>query len=55
VLVDLNNTGGGARIIAFIAVGVLMLVVGYLAPLPPRMRATEDAREGEQSNEGTPI
>jgi uncharacterized membrane protein len=55
VLVDLNNTGGGARIIAFIAVGVLMLVVGYLAPLPPRMRATEDAREGEQSNESTPI
>lgn len=36
VLVDLNAAEGGARIVAFIAVGVLMLVVGYLAPLPPR-------------------
>lgn len=36
VLVDVNAVGGGAQIVAFIAVGVLMLVVGYLAPLPPR-------------------
>ena len=36
LLVDMNNAGGGARIIAFIVVGLLMLVVGYLAPLPPR-------------------
>ena len=36
LLVDLNNVGGAARIVAFIVVGVLMLVVGYLAPLPPR-------------------
>lgn len=36
LLVDLNAAGGGARIIAFIVVGVLMLVVGYLAPLPPK-------------------
>lgn len=36
LLIDLNNAGGGARIVAFIAVGVLMLVMGYLAPLPPR-------------------
>ena len=36
LLVDLNNAGGGARIVAFIGVGVLMLVVGYLAPLPPK-------------------
>jgi len=32
----MNNAGGGERIIAFIVVGLLMLVVGYLAPLPPR-------------------
>jgi uncharacterized membrane protein len=37
LLVDLNAAGGGARIIAFIVVGVLMLVVGYLAPLPPKV------------------
>ena len=36
ILVDLSNRGGGERIIAFIGVGVLMLVVGYLAPLPPK-------------------
>lgn len=36
ILVDLSNRGGGERIIAFIGVGVLMLVVGYFAPLPPR-------------------
>ncbi len=39
LLVDLNNAGGGARIVAFIVVGLLMLAVGYLAPLPPRVAA----------------
>lgn len=37
LLVDLGNAGGGARIIAFIVVGLLMLVVGYLAPIPPKV------------------
>ncbi len=36
LLVDQQNAGGGERIIAFIAVGALMLVIGYLAPLPPK-------------------
>ena len=36
VLIDLSNAGGAERIVAFIAVGVLMLVVGYFAPLPPK-------------------
>ncbi len=35
LLVDLSNVGGAERIVTFIAVGVLMLVVGYFAPLPP--------------------
>jgi uncharacterized membrane protein len=39
ILVDLSNRGGGERIIAFIGVGVLMLVVGYFAPLPPKKPA----------------
>lgn len=38
LLVDLNNAGGAERIVTFIAVGALMLVVGYLAPLPPKSR-----------------
>ena len=35
VVIDMSNTGGVARVVAFIAVGVLMLIVGYFAPLPP--------------------
>jgi uncharacterized membrane protein len=42
LLVDLNSSGSGARIVAFIGVGALMLVLGYLAPLPPR-RTSEKA------------
>jgi uncharacterized membrane protein len=43
LLIDLSNAGGAERIIAFIVVGVLMLVVGYLAPLPPRAGVQPDA------------
>ena len=35
-LVDLSNVGTVERIVSFIAVGVLMLVIGYFAPLPPK-------------------
>ncbi len=35
-LVDLAKVGGIERIVSFIAVGVLMLVIGYFAPLPPK-------------------
>ena len=38
-LVDLSNRGGSERIVVFIAVGVLMLVVGYFAPMPPAAQA----------------
>lgn len=34
-VVDLSNRGGAERIVVFIAVGLLMLVVGWFAPLPP--------------------
>ncbi len=43
-LVDLSNRGGSERIVVFIAVGVLMLVVGYFAPMPPA--AKSDKSEG---------
>ncbi|WP_249678302.1 DUF2339 domain-containing protein [Pseudomonas abieticivorans] len=36
VFVELSNHGGLSRIVSFIGVGVLLLVVGYFAPLPPR-------------------
>jgi hypothetical protein len=34
--VDLSHSGTVARIVSFIAVGILLLVVGYLSPVPPR-------------------
>jgi uncharacterized membrane protein len=33
-LVDLSDVGGLARVISFIGVGLLMVLIGYLAPLP---------------------
>jgi uncharacterized membrane protein len=38
-LVDLAKVGGVERIVLFIAVGVLMLVIGYFSPLPPKEKA----------------
>jgi uncharacterized membrane protein len=34
-VVDLARTGTVARIVSFIVVGVLLLLIGYLAPIPP--------------------
>jgi uncharacterized membrane protein len=35
-LVDLSNTGTVERIVSFIGVGVLMLLIGYVSPVPPK-------------------
>jgi uncharacterized membrane protein len=35
-LVDLSRTGSVPRIVSFLGVGILMLVIGYYSPLPPR-------------------
>ena len=45
LLIDLGNSGGAERIVAFIGVGVLMLVVGYFAPLPPRAAPVSPSRK----------
>jgi uncharacterized membrane protein len=37
-VVDLSRAGGIERIVSFIGVGVLLLAIGYLAPVPPRRR-----------------
>lgn len=37
-LVDLSGRGTIPRIVSFLAVGLLMLVVGYFCPLPPRKK-----------------
>ena len=35
-LVDLENTGTVERVISFIGVGILVIVVGYFSPVPPK-------------------
>jgi uncharacterized membrane protein len=42
-LIDLSNTGTVARIVSFVVVGLLLLVIGYFAPVPPRSRETAEA------------
>ncbi|VXB04141.1 DUF2339 domain-containing protein [Pseudomonas sp. 8O] len=48
LFVELGNRGGLERIVSFIGVGVLLLVVGYFAPLPPR-KAEESAADEQES------
>lgn len=51
--VELSNRGGLARIVSFIGVGVLLLVVGYFAPLPPkRADAVPDTGKPLAESEG---
>ncbi|WP_223457832.1 MULTISPECIES: DUF2339 domain-containing protein [unclassified Pseudomonas] len=51
--VELSNRGGLARIVSFIGVGVLLLVVGYFAPLPPkRADAVSDTGKPLAESEG---
>ncbi|MDP3365818.1 MAG: DUF2339 domain-containing protein [Pseudomonas sp.] len=47
--VELGNRGGLERIVSFIGVGVLLLVVGYFAPLPPRKAEKLAADEQESA------
>jgi uncharacterized membrane protein len=42
-LIDTAGTGTLSRIAAFLTVGVLMLITGYLAPLPPPRTDDDDA------------
>ena len=40
-VIDLGNTGTVARIISFLGVGVMLLVVGYFSPVPPKLQKTD--------------
>jgi uncharacterized membrane protein len=42
-LVDSARTSGLGRAVAFIGVALLILLIGYVAPLPPRDRPREEA------------
>jgi uncharacterized membrane protein len=41
-LVDLSRIGTVERIVSFIAVGILMLVIGYFAPVPPAQAVEQE-------------
>jgi uncharacterized membrane protein len=41
-IADLANVGSMARIVSFVGVGVLMLVIGYLAPFPATPAGTPE-------------
>lgn len=41
ILVDSARGGGLARAIAFIGVAILVLIVGYFSPLPPKVQSRE--------------
>ena len=43
--VELADTGGVYRIVSFMVVGLLLLVVGYFAPVPPAEKKTTSKRE----------
>lgn len=40
--VELSNSGTLERIISFLVVGALMLLIGYVAPIPPKNKETAD-------------
>ncbi|MBI5718362.1 MAG: DUF2339 domain-containing protein [Burkholderiales bacterium] len=50
VLVDLSGSGTVTRIVSFIGVGLLMLVIGYVAPLPGTGTGTRAAAVREASD-----
>jgi uncharacterized membrane protein len=52
MLVDLSGTGTVARIVSFIGVGVLMLVIGYVAPLPARSSTGQTPAAPKEAGHG---
>jgi len=46
-LVDLGALSGLPRVVAFLGAGILLLVIGYLSPLPPVAAGGEPRRSGK--------
>ena len=49
LLVDLSNVTALARVVSFMGAGGLMLLIGYLAPLPPARTAVQSADAVEKA------
>ena len=41
--IDLAALSGLTRVVAFLGVGALLLIIGYVAPLPPASKQATDA------------
>jgi uncharacterized membrane protein len=52
--IELSDQGGLERIVSFIGVGILLLVVGYFAPLPPKSPARLDVPEAPVTDSPRP-
>jgi uncharacterized membrane protein len=52
--VELSNRGGLERIVSFIGVGILLLVVGYFAPLPPKIPTRSQASTDTAPTDSAP-
>lgn len=48
-LVDLSALSALTRIVSFVGVGLLMLLIGYLSPLPPAQAGAPGNTDGEQA------
>lgn len=53
-LVELAASGSLERIVSFIVVGLLLLLVGYFAPLPPRSSPEDDGEAGASTASEAP-
>ncbi len=50
LFVDLSHVGAMARIVSFICAGLIMLLIGYIAPLPPaKIEPRTDQDQGGES------
>ena len=49
-VVELDNSGTVERVVSFLGVGLLLLIVGYFAPVPPRLDSADDPEPVEQSS-----
>ncbi len=54
-LIDLSSISVVARIVSFIVVGLLLLLVGYVAPVPPRALPSESRDDVDETISPNPI
>jgi uncharacterized membrane protein len=51
-LVELDNSGTVERVVSFLGVGLLLLIVGYFAPVPPRLESSPAPRPDATDSDG---